>query len=251
MTLNFLRFIPVLPLTMLAFITPAHANKTVDAPYVDGGDAYLEWKGGYDIDDTKAVDGGWVQETNVGYGITDWWNFEVGGAFERSGLSDDNTKFSTLTIDNRFNLTTPGEYFVDFGFSVAYGIGTQHGGADGIEGKLLFAKEVGKFSNLANIIIGHEVGDNAPHDADTTYGFAWSTSYPITETFAAGLEWYSDVGNFEDKWDDQSHQFGPVVYGEFGNGFGYEAGALFGVSDAAQDTQLKAVLNYSFPIDNK
>lgn len=231
-------------LFMVAFVpVTAHANKTVDAPYVDKSVGYAEWKGGYDIDEEDDVDGGWVQEANFGYGITDFWNLEVGGAFDRGGESDSNTRFDTLTIDNRFELTQPGEYWLDFGVSVAYG--KLHGdGPDGLEGKLLFAKQVGQFSNLANVIVGREVGSDS--NDETTYGFAWGTSYELNEQLALGLEWHSDFGDFDSDFDEQEHQLGPVLYGSFGDHIGYEFGVLGGVSDAAPDAQLKAVINYSY-----
>ncbi len=222
----------------------AYANKTVDAPYVDKGAAYVEWKGGYDVDNDDDVSGGWVQEFNAGYGVTDYWNVEVGGAVEHDGADKGNTDFTGVTIDNRFELTPPGEYFVDFGFSVAYGIATQDDAPDSIEGKLLFAKEVGGFSNLANIIIGREVGDNS-YDK-TLYGLALGSSYPINDKWSAGLEWYSDFGSFDDGWSDQSHQIGPALYGEITEGVGFETGVMLGISDAAPDTQIKAVIGFEF-----
>lgn len=240
--------IVALSLSCTLLQNPAFANKTVDAPYAEGGAAYLEWKGGYDYDDRDDIDGGWVQEGNAGYGITDWWNFEVGTAFEHEGIKDGNTDLTTIVIENRFNILPQGKYFIDFGVAAAYAIATKSDAADAIEGKFIFAKETGNFTHLANVIVGREVGSNAPDDTDTTYGFAWGTSYSYSENFAGGLEWYSDFGNFDGDYDEQSHQFGPAVYGDLGNGFAVETGALFGVSDGAQDVQLKAVINYSFPV---
>lgn len=238
----------ILSLTLAGFVTispsDAYANKTVDAPYVDKGAAYVEWKGGYDIDNDDDVSGGWVQELSTGYGVTDYWNIQIGGAVEHDGADDGNTDFTGATIDNRFELTQPGEYFVDFGFSVAYTVAAQDDAADSIEGKLLFAKEVGGFSNLANIIIGREVGENS-YDK-TVYGLALGSSHPINDEWSAGLEWYSDFGSFDGGWSDQSHQIGPALYGEIVEGVGFETGVLFGVSDAAPDAQLKAVIGYEF-----
>ena len=238
------------PLLLTLMTGAALANQTVDAPYVEKGEAYVEWKGGYLIDDEDDVDGSWVQEGNLGYGVTDFWNIELGGAVEHVDGDDDDTDFTGVTIDNRFELTQPGEYWLDFGFSGAYGIAPQDDAADSIEGKLLFAKEVGGFSNLANVIVGREVGGEA-EDNDLTYGIALASSYAINDNLAAGLEWYSDFGDFDDEsedFDDQSHQLGPVVYGNFAESVGYEAGVLFGVSEGAPDATLKAVLNYAFSL---
>lgn len=226
-----------------SFCAPSFANKTVDAPYVDKGDAYLEWKGGYQADHRSDVSGGWVQEGNFGYGITDFWNFEIGGAVDHDGASGGNTDFSTVTIDNRFEITPPGEYLFDFGVSLAYGM-TQHDGPDGVEGKLLFAKEIGPFTNLGNIIIAREIGEDSSDE--TRYGLALGTSYQLDDKFAVGLEAYSDFGNFEANFDEQEHQVGPVLYGEFTDHLSYEVGVLGGVSDAAPDAEIKAIIGYGF-----
>lgn len=201
--------------------SPAFANRTVDTPYVDKGDAYLEWKGGYHADHRSDISGSWVQEGNFGYGITDFWNFEIGGAVDHDGASDGNTEFSTITIDNRFEITPPGEYFFDFGVSIAYGM-TQHDGPDGVEGKLLFAKQIGAFTNLGNIIIAHEIGEDSSDE--TTYGLALGTSYALSDKLAVGLEAYSSFGDFEDSFDEQEHQIGPALYGEFNDHLSYKLG---------------------------
>lgn len=224
-------------------VSPAFANKTVDSPYVEKGVGYAEWAGGYDVDEDDDIDGHWVQDANFGYGITDFWNFEIGGSFDHDGADDGNTRFDTLTIDNRFELTQPGEYWVDFGVSVAYGK-INGDGPDGLEGKLLFAKSIGKFSNLANIVIGREVGEDS--NDDMTYGFAWGTAYELNDNLALGLEWYSDFADFDGDFDEQEHQLGPVLYGSFGDNLGFEFGVLGGVSEAAPDAQLKAIINYSY-----
>lgn len=50
--------------------------------------------------------------------------------------------------------------------------------------------------------------------------------------------------------DQQDHRIGPVIFGEFANEskskWKYEVGYLFGISDAAPDGTLKALLEYEF-----
>ena len=62
--------------------------------------------------------------------------------------------------------------------------------------------------------------------------------------FEPGIEIYSEFGDFDNDFDEQGHSIGPVAYGKLFDNIGYDTGVLFGVSDAAPDVELKAVLEY-------
>lgn len=236
----------IIPATLFGFVvlctsTSAFATKTVTSPYVSKGEAALEWKGGYDIDDG---DDEWATEASGSYGVTDWWETEVG--FEFADEADEDFEVEALVFENKFQLAPKGELYLDPGLKIEYARNLT-GGPDEIQGKLLLGKEIGKFSNLANIAIGRELGEDSQDDME--YGFSYALAYEHSETFAYGLEWYSDFGTFDDdgdSWDEQGHQLGPVAYGELAENIGYEAGVLIGLSESAPDATLKAVLEYEF-----
>lgn len=98
--------------------------------------------------------------------------------------------------------------------------------------------------NKSEIGIAHEFGDDS--DDETSYNFAYGLYYDYAEGFEFGAEWYSEFGDMTDDFDDQGHQFGPVAIFGLGESAELETGALFGVSDAAADVTLKAVLEYEF-----
>jgi hypothetical protein len=58
------------------------------------------------------------------------------------------------------------------------------------------------------------------------------------------IEMYNEFGNFDGDFDDQEHFIGPVAYGKFENGFGYNVGVVFGVTEAAPDAMIKTVFEY-------
>jgi hypothetical protein len=150
---------------------------------------------------------------------------------------------SAVVWENKFQLGERGAFWADPGVKVEYEHNLQ-GGPDEIQAKFLLAKAMGKFSNLANVSISREVGEDS--EDEFGYGFSYGLSYEHSEDFAYGLEWYSDFGNFEDDFDDQGHQVGPVVYGDAAGLFEYEAGALIGVSDGAPDALFKLALEKEF-----
>lgn len=229
-----------LVLGMAVIPSTAHATKTITSPYVHKGEKGVEWKGGYAFEDGE--DDVWEMEMSASYGVTDYWETEIGVAGGDEG-GDEDADFHALIWENKFQLAQPGALWLDPGLKVEYERNLQSG-PDEIQAKLLLAKQIGRFSNLANISVSREVGEDS--DDEFGYGLSYGLSYEHSEDFAYGLEWYSDFGNFEDDFDDQSHQVGPVIYGTAFNGIEYEAGILAGISDAAPDAMIKATIGYGF-----
>jgi len=226
--------------TLTICAASASATKTVTSPYVHEGEASIEWKGGYDIEDDK--DDSWHTEAEFAYGVTSWWGSEVELEMEHDGTKDE-TEFSGIAWKNKFQLAPKGEFFVDPGLRIDLSKNLQDG-PDELSAKLLLAKKLGEFSNKANFIFSHEIGEDSGDDWE--YGFAYAIAHPVTDNFDLGVEWYSDFGNMTEDFDDEKHQVGPVAYGAIGESVGYEVGALIGVSEAAPDALLKAVVEYEF-----
>ncbi len=222
----------------------AHATKKVYTPYVEKGELEVEYKGRYEVDDDDDVDGKWVQKTGVGYGVTDYWFTEIYGEFEKEGESDADAEFHAIEWENKFMLTEAGEYFVDVGLLTELVYNTS-GGADKGEVKLLLAKDIGQTTHAANLILEREFGEDSSDETEA--GFAWSSKYRLNESFEPGFELHSDFGALSDgpSYDEQKHMVGPVAYGHFGP-VGYDVGVLFGISDAAPDATLKAILEYEW-----
>lgn len=226
---------------VMGFAPAAHANKTVKSPYVEQGEFELESKTGYDIDGDENTDGAWKEVLGAGYGVTDFWFTEAEVEFARAGRQGADPETKALKWENKFQLTQPGEFFVDVGAAAEYVYNTA-GDADKVEGKLLLGKQLEKVNLLANAIVKREVGSEASDENE--YEFSWSASYRYAPNFEPGLEMYNEVGNFEGDFDEQTHRIGPVAYGDLGGGIKYDAGVLFGVSESAPDATLKLILEY-------
>ncbi len=229
-------------LAAAAITSSAHATKNVTSPYVVKGELELETKTGITQDDDNAEqDGAWQQKASVAYSFTDSVQLEVEGEVENEG-DDDNTNFTALSLEGKVQLTEPGQYWLDVGIKGEYEFNTQDG-PDEIEAKLLLAKDMGKFTHRANIILSREVGNDS--NGDTEAGFAWSSRYKLDPKFEPGFEVHSSFGaiNHHEGFDEQDHRAGPVVYGKFGP-VKYDVGYLFGLSDNAPDGTFKAILEY-------
>lgn len=233
--------IPALPGVAAALLlaAPAHATKTVTSPYVTKGKATVEWRGGYE--DGNDRDHAFRTRNQFSYGFTDFYELKA-SADTRHNEGDD-TDFTDVDFENKFQLTPKGSYFVDMGLRLDYAR-SLNGGADEIGTKLLFGKKTGEFSHLLNLEAGREIGEDSSDDWG--YGLAYGVSLPLNDTLAVGAEWYSDFGDFDEDYSDQDHRVGPVLYGSAFDTVKYQIGVLAGVSDAAPDATVKATVNYSF-----
>ncbi|MGB4058008.1 MAG: FTR1 family protein [Alphaproteobacteria bacterium] len=224
--------------------TPAHATKTVTSPQVNKGELEIKSKTGITHDDdSESKDGAVQQKFTAEYGVTDRLEIEAEAEFENSG-DDDNTDFTALALESKFELTEPGQYWMDVAVKGAYEFNMTDG-PDKIEGKLVLGKDSEMFKHRANIILEREVGDDAADE--TEVAISWSSRYRYNPMFEPGFEIYSEFGALSDgsEFDEESHRIGPVFYGKI-NSFKYEAGYLFGASDAAADGTLKAILAYEW-----
>lgn len=229
---------------------PALAVDKLYSPYVSKGEWEVEYFGAKSVDGNDTKDNAQKHQFSVGYGVTDYWKTEVYANFEKA--PQDNLTFDSWEWENIFQFTKKGEYFVDMGGSLAYEYTPQSDIADKIEARLLFAKDIGQTSHVLNLIAEKDVGSGPRERLEG--GLIWSSRYRYSEAFQPGFEINSDFGELSrtGNFDDQKHAVGPVAYGKlplpFGDeeeeGLGYRIGYLFGVSDAAENGQAIAQLEY-------
>ena len=208
---------------------------------MDEGEAGVEVKSSYKINEENGAEDSFAAEMTAGYGLTHFWQMEVGTELEHN--DENNTRFTALVWENKFQLAPEEALFIDPGVKIEYAKSLT-GQADEVLTRLLLAKQLGKFTNLSNINFGREVGEDSSDDWE--YGFSYGLSYNHSETFSYGLEWHSDFGDFEGDYSEQEHRVGPAVYGQLAENIPFEAGMLFGVSKHAPDAELKAVVEYEF-----
>lgn len=98
----------------------------------------------------------------------------------------------------------------------------------------------------ANIYMGREIGDLAKD------GLTLETREEVTYEIGGGMKVGAQIfNNFNTTariggFDEQRHQIGPVLKGRFSKRIKFETGALFGLSDAASDVDLRFFLSYGF-----
>ncbi|MBI3419283.1 MAG: hypothetical protein HY053_04030 [Proteobacteria bacterium] len=241
---------PALALAFLPFLaTPAHAVDKLYSPYVEQGEWELEYFGSRSVDAQGGKDDAQKQQFSMGYGVTEHWRTEVYAKYEKEPQK--NLAFDAYEWENIFQLTEQGEYWLDAGASLAYEWTPQSHRADTVEARLLLAKDFDETSHLLNIILEKDVGSGPK--ADLEGALIWSSRYDYNSFFQPGFEINSDFGELKHArhFKDQEHYIGPAAYGKiplkmFGqfDALKYRVGYLFGVSDAANQGQAIAQLEY-------
>lgn len=225
----------------------AWATKKVYSPHVVKGELELETRGQVDFDHRESMDGAQKHKVAIGYGLTDWWFSEVYGEWEKDPESGEGLEYEATDLENHFQLSEPGAWWIDTGLYFEYEFAAKNEHADKIEGKLLLEKQFGDFVHTVNLILEKEVnGGDGVEEADLEGGFAWNGRYRWQPWLEPGLEWHSDLGELAHtgSFDDQKHQLGPVIYGKIAHHVKYDIGYLFGVSDAAPDGEIKWIVEW-------
>jgi len=235
------------------FVREAHAGFKVYYPYVELGELEIEYRGSRTIDGDDSKDNEQKHLIGIGYGFNEWWFSEIYAEWEREAGAGEETAFEAFEWENRFQLTNPGEYWADFGLLVEYERTDSGSSPDKIELALLFAKEFGKFEAAYNLAFEREVGGGAGDDVELAQAF--QLKYRLDRTFEPGIEVFSEFGAIDDMpgFDEQEHYVGPIATGVFPLGdsamkLKYNVGYLFGVSDAAEDGVVKAIIELEIPL---
>lgn len=235
---------------LLAMHSNSFAAKKLYTPYVTPGELELEYFGSRSIDNDDSKDNEQKQQFSIGYGVNEWWKTELYGKFERE--AEDHLTFDEWEWENIFQFTERGKYWLDVGAALAYEWTPQSNRADTVEARLLLAKDFEQTSHILNIIAEKNVGSGPKEGLEGK--LLWSSRYNYNRYFEPGFEIESDFGELEEtgSFDDQKHYIGPAAYGSIplhfitnrADAIGYRVGYLFGVSDAASDSQAIVQLEY-------
>lgn len=248
---------------VLAVLAPgrARADYHVVSPYeIDLGEIEIENNADAVFDrrpdQTKATS----YTAELGTGLTPWWHSELELGFDRNPGQQEPTLLTQAVWENMMQITEPGESVADFGFYFEYGQSTTRGvnaGSNEFTFGPVIAKQIGRFVNTVNLFLTRQLGpDQTSQGLDFSY--AWQTEYKIWAPLSPAVEVYGDAGTLgaSPKLSQQQLLAGPVAVGvltlnELGLGragnFKYEAGWLFGATDASAHGTLRWRLEVELP----
>ena len=236
-------------LTAAVFASPTRADPDdyVAVPAVEYGEREIELllgSAGRTADEPAESAGSLA----FGYGLTPWWFTEIYAKFNH--FAGQSTRFDAVEWENKFQLTEPGQYFVDVGLLVE--LEYPHDRAEGYEVKIgpLLQKDFSPVQANANFFLARHY--RSEEDAVTELSYQWQLKYRWRAEFEFGLQGFGEVGKWND-WapaSEQEHRIGPAMFGKYNLGgaqvLKYNAALLFGVSSAASDHTVRAQIEYEF-----
>ena len=238
-------------LAALAHAPPASpAELKVHSPIVELGEFELEWNGLATIDRKGSPNDALHSQTwAIGYAVLAFWRPEI--EFERDTVNG-RGKWTEITLENTFQLTPEGEYFVDLGLYAEYSHSLLKDEPSAFTVGPIVRKELDLLGldtrHTLNLFLSREVGHN--HTNATGFAGAWQSVWRANPLFAPGFEAYSFIDDLSPagRFNTQYNSVGPVVVGaaQFARygALRYEAGYQFGLSSGAPRGAIRWKLEY-------
>jgi hypothetical protein len=239
----------------------AHADFHIVSPYeIDLGELEIEHNGSAVFDRRPEQRDATSYTAEFGTGLTSWWHSEIELGFDRAPGDAQPTLLTQAVWENMFQLTEPGERFVDVGFYFEYGQSLTRGPAaasNQITFGPVLAKEIGRTVHTINLFFTRELGpDQTTQGLDFSY--RWQSRWNIWTPLSPAIEIYGDTGVLGQvpKLSQQQLLVGPVGVGALGLdslGLGhagklkYEIGWLFGATPASPRGALRWRLEVEIP----
>ncbi len=250
--------------TVLALLAPmgaARADFHVVSPYeIDFGELEIEHNGSDSVDPRAGMGGQQSYTLELGTGLTPWWHSEIELGFDNDPTVPQPTMLTQVVTENMFQITEPGEYFLDTGFYIEYGQSTTTGvnaTSNEVTFGPVFGKDIGRFTHTVNLFLTRQLGpDQTSQRLDFSY--AWQSRWNLWEPLSPAVEIYGDTGTLGNApgFSNQLLRLGPVGVGSLklsALGLGqagqikYELGWLFGATPATARGTLRWRLELEIP----
>ncbi|HEX7776488.1 MAG TPA: FTR1 family protein, partial [Parvibaculum sp.] len=158
-------------IAIAAFLSGGRAEAAeikVYSPYVEQGEAEVEYQGYRTFDSDSSKDNEQKHSVSLGYGVTSFWATEFYGVWKQDAGGD--MKFDATEWENRFQLTDQGEYWADLGLLVEYEhVRDRQNDADEFALGPLIAKDIGQTTTTANLIFERQLGAHGDSGVGFTY----------------------------------------------------------------------------------
>lgn len=218
---------------------------------IEAGERAIEIRGARQIDDDDELDGSGVMKLAVETTMTDFWLIAPYLEFEKEG--DEDLKLEAVEIENRFQLTPQGKYWLDVGFLVEAEFHVDGEDKKKLRYGPLLEKQFGRMVATTNFIFQNQFGSDAKdHDEDTLFTYMANVRYLLSPVIEPGVSAYGGIGALGEVEDssDQVHQVGPSIQGKFPLGTAtalkYRTEAVFGVTHGSPDATWVGHLEYEF-----
>jgi hypothetical protein len=187
----------------------------------------------------------------LGYGVLPWWEIELEGELASGG--GQNLTWNAMTLENTFQLTEPGKYFLNLGFFLEYSQSTLSNAPSAFTFGPIIQKELNDVLGVdtlhtLNLFLSRDVGHNATKA--TGFSYAWQSLILTHPLISPGVEFYGTIDDLAHPGptSQQQHSVGPVLVGAvnfapYGK-LKYELGYQFGFTPAFGRSGIRWQLEY-------
>ncbi len=233
-------------LAAFSLLSPSVVNagiNDVSSPSVTKGKSSIEARVVVDADKDSSKDGRVDTRIQYDHGFTDYYALRISATQKRA--PNDKYRHNNVRVENRFQLFEAEQDGFDGGFRVLYSAYDGSQQPDELAVSLLAAKTIADWALRTNVLFGNEIGKSS--DDGLTAEWRWQAMYPVADV-RVGLEGFHELGRLNEGsgWEDQNHQLGLVMKGDFNDDWSYQTGYEHGISRVAPDHSVKFFLTRSF-----
>ncbi len=178
----------------------------------------------------------WESQVEYEYGLTDRWDIAVYQRWQQTNTkSEDEFAYTGTKLRTRYRFGEKGMYPLDALLYFEYIRPDGSDAPDILEGKIILAKDFGKFNAAYNQIIKAGINNNGKTENE----YAAGIHYEFNPSWKIGLE---STGNLtEDKY-----YIGPTISWAGSKKFWVGVGALRGLNDRSDDLQVRLIIGFPF-----
>ena len=177
----------------------------------------------------------WEHAVELEYGLTDHWDIAIYQTWQHTNTeSRDWSGYTGSKIRTRYRIGEKGQLPVDILLYAEYILGEGEKDYDKFEGKLILAKDFGRWNLAYNQIYETKVKNGD----ETEHGYATGLSYEFSPTWKAGIE---STGNYT----DNKYYLGPTVSWASEKVW-VNLGVLAGLNDRSDDVQFRLLIGIPF-----
>ena len=216
----------LLPATVFAGIDKIYE------PYVTPGEKEIEIRGIHQLDDTDTH----KLKVGIGYGVNATWFVE--GYLIADKTDGQNSEISAAELENRFQLTAKGQYWLDLGLLAEL---EKTRGQDLWELKAgpIVQKQIDNWVTTANLLFESQFGNDKTEDSTRGLG-SIQVKYRLSRELEPGIEYHQD---------DNTSAIGPVLLGSMRWGskpVNWDVGVFAGLNNTTADTTVRWDLEWEF-----
>ncbi|NIP24064.1 MAG: hypothetical protein GWN67_10725 [Phycisphaerae bacterium] len=232
----------VMLILVLLVVNSAKADRrgyvwTYEYQTMPKGESELEYYLTHKVPDVHKYDekNTWEHQAEYEYGLTDRWDISIYQRWKQTNTkTDDKFEYTGTKVRTRYRLGEKDMYPLDTLLYLEYIKPDSSNEAEIMEGKLILAKDFGKFNIAYNQIL--KVGINNKGGNENEYAFGMN--YEFNPSWKAGFE---SAGNYtEDKY-----YIGPTVSWA-GEKLWVGIGVLRGLNDRSDDFRARLIMGIPF-----